>query len=429
MAPQRSNRRGTLLEVDRAEGRMLTVKDVQDAPMSKQAYFLKHRAAAREALEQGVEVFSEGNALLKELRTVFDWMAQERHATKINKRDFQKRLPEIHRKFPKLSTSFARMDLNNDCWLEWEEFVSFCLQDRRMEKAMQRQCIITVYGLDEGGSRMYKDIHDPTHMCETGTPPPLLPWEMSHVVEWRIEGLGLSHRGCPVTYAGMVVRSGACIASPPFRAAGACGFLRFWPAGFFTETSRRKKASLPPGPADPAPSSDAWCCIGASMPTATHLKFRFFIGDGTLSGENLTKSSKRECFWSEGTHVGQIWAPPATDPPAALRESSHIIVGMEIYQNCAVHQGTIKTQRDNHTVRHNRRPALGKTILDGDPVVGSVLLGKSASLPLLKPKRARSPKGNRSVLGVSTGSEFSSLASSPRSRAPPPFPSVYRCND
>ena len=30
----------------------------------------------------------------------------------------------------KIATNFIRMDSNGDCWLEWHEFVTFCVQDR-----------------------------------------------------------------------------------------------------------------------------------------------------------------------------------------------------------------------------------------------------------------------------------------------------------
>merc|ERR1719401_2982544 len=99
---------------------------------------------------------------------------------------------------------------------------------------LNRARTVTVYGVDGSGKRSYKDFRDPAHMCETGAAPPLLPWEVSHVVEWRIEGLTVSRKGAPAMYAGVPIRPGTSIASPPFRAGGVCGSLRLWPAGYYS---------------------------------------------------------------------------------------------------------------------------------------------------------------------------------------------------
>lgn len=309
---------------------------------------------------------------------MFDWMAQERGAARMSMRHFKTRLPEIHKKFPQLTKAFMRMDMNNDCWLEWEEFASFCLRDERMKEMMRRAMTVSVYGRDKDGSRTYKDSHDPTFACETGMPTPILPWESAHVVEWRIEGLRLSRKGSPATYAGVVVRPGTSIASPPFRAAGINGFLRFWPAGFYTETNRRKKASAPPGENELisgghclAPCANSWCCIGACLPHGSHLILRFFVGDESCA--------RRECFWSEGIHSEQLWAPSAQEAPADLIHRDELIVGVEILRNLGKRHGRPHPKQIRHSTRINHRPELP----DPDPVNGSVLLGRARSFPSL----------------------------------------------
>lgn len=350
--------------------------------LSKHAYFLAHRNQARDAYEQGVEVFSEGNALLKELRTVFDWMAQERNAQRIPSRHFKQRLPEIHRKFPKLATSFARMDANSDGWLDWDEFVSFCLKDKRLHDIMRRAQMLTVYGLDCDGRRTYKDELDPAHMCELGMPPHLLPWELSQVVEWRIEGIQWSNHGSPLKHGSLTLKAGTFIASPPFRAAGVAGSLRFWPAGYWTEAARRQKANVPlgkdtlnSGVVQP-PSHDTWCCLGVCMPATTHLLLRFFIAD--------ERSEKRDIYWVEGINAGQIWAPLGKELPAAVRASDTIVVGVEIFRNLGMPHVPSRN-RMSETAKSIRRPSIRKGVLDSADVTGSILLGRPQSLPALLP--------------------------------------------
>jgi len=347
--------------------------------MSKHNYMLAHQAEAREAFEEGLDTFKSGNALLSDLRKMFDWMAQEEGATKIASRKFKQRLPEIHKKFPQLAMSFTRMDENSDCWLTWEEFASFCLKDEGLKKMLKRSTSMTVYGLDGAGTRTYKDFMDPAHMCETSIAPPLLPWEKAHVVEWRIEGLKPCYKGAPCIFAGKPVVAGSCFASPPFRAAGVNGYLRFWPAGYWTETQRRRKAALPPssedivsGGANPLPPVDSWCCVGAVVPTGTHLVLRFFVGDA--------KSPKRECFWSEGNHAHGIWAPPSIQVPKELIDSNEVVVGLEIIQNLGAQHGKPKIAHLGFPGRHNRRPQLR----DLPPSVTTLAAGgRSQSLPLL----------------------------------------------
>lgn len=301
--------------------------------MSKYAYFLSGKDAARSAYEGHVGAFSDGDILISQLHTLFDWMAEEQNATRMSSRKFKMRLPEIHRKFPQLTMSFTRMDANGDCWLEWSEFVEFCLKDKRLHETIRRAICITVYGVDKTGQRTFKEVLDPAHMCETGISPPMLPWEDAHIVEWRIEGLKLSHRGSPTTYGGMEVKPGCFIASPPFRAGGVCGFLRFWPTGYYPPSRRRKKASLPVGyetimsdGSHPMPDWQSWCCIGAFVPQGTHLIYKFFVGD--------THSDEQEFYWSECTHARQLWSPPDKVPPASLTQDGGVlVVGIEILRN------------------------------------------------------------------------------------------------
>jgi len=229
-------------------------------------------------LYHGVPEFEEEGELIKELRSIFDWMAQEKGALKIPSRKFKERVPELHRRMPQIASSFRRMDANGDCWLEWSEFATFCLKDKRLLHQMKRTTTISVYGKEKGGQISYKELLDPHRQCEVGTIPPLLPWEVSHVVEWRIENLVIGPlRGSPVLHGPIVVRPGISLASPPFRGAGICGFLRFWPAGYWTEAQRRLKTMVaaPHFSSDeqnkspyPMPPPDAWCCLGCIVDDA-----------------------------------------------------------------------------------------------------------------------------------------------------------------
>lgn len=326
--------------------------------MSKYAYFLSNKDAARNAYEDHVEAFSDGDALISQLRRLFDWMAEEVGADRIPSRKFKMRLPEVHRKFPHFTTSFSRMDANGDAWLEWKEFVNFCLKDQRLADSVRRSICVTVYGVDRAGVKAFKEVLDPAHMCETGISPPILPWETAHIVEWRIEGLKLSHRGSPTTYGGIEVRPGSFIASPPFRAAGAHGFLRFWPQGYYPTPTSRRKAALPVGHekimsdgSHPMPSHESWCCIGACMPAGTHLVFRFFIGDA--------KSDEREFFWSSCTHARQLWAPPDRQPaPGLLKDDGVFTIGVEILRNVHTHDGKDVMHHGDLAARHSTRPAV-----------------------------------------------------------------------
>lgn len=345
--------------------------------MNKYDFFMLNRDAAIEGTN-GIPAFVGATTLLTELRTVFDWIAQEPRAQRIPCRVFRQRLPEIHRIFPQVASSFARMDANGDGWLTWSEFVTFCLRDERLPKILQRSSCLTVYGRADG-SRTYKDALDPARTCELCGPPPILPWETSHVVEWRIEGLQLSCKGSPVAYRGMPLRPGGSIASPPFQAAGVSGFLRFWPMGYWTGTQRQRKSAIPPGTEalvagapSQLPSTSSWCCLGVCLPPGTHLVVRFDV--------HGLKSPAKECYWEVGTSAAQLWAPPESEAPADLVAAiGPVVVGIEILRNLAADHCVPRPERVGPSARRARRPPVS----DAGGVVGSVLLGRAESLPKL----------------------------------------------
>lgn len=148
---------------------------------------------------------------------------------------------------------------------------------------------------------------------------------------------------------------GSAFASPRFRAAGVTGYLRFWPAGYWTENQRRKH-TLEQKPRDGGaapPSSDAWCCIGVCFPSCTHLCLRFFVADA--------KSEVLQCYWSEGVHMSSIWGPPIKDPPPELTHGGSLVVGIEILQNRGDPHGRpanrhAKLKHLDYGVRHGERP-------------------------------------------------------------------------
>mmetsp|Transcript_21081 Transcript_21081/g.60961 ORF Transcript_21081/g.60961 Transcript_21081/m.60961 type:complete len:380 (-) Transcript_21081:46-1185(-) len=356
---------------------------------SKYAFFLEHHPVALASFNQKPGAFGDDNPLYQELRTVYDWMAQSRGAQRISCRRFKQRLPEIHKKFPQLAKCFSSMDYNSDGWLDWEEFLTFCLTDKRMHAMMNRARLMTVYGVDAKGGKSFKDINDPRHMCETSASPPMLPWETAHVVEWRIEDLIVSRKGAPCMYGGIPIRPGKSIVSPPFRAAGVCGSLRFWPAGYYSDPQRRSKACLAPGAEDfaaatfdggirplRAPSHDAWGCLGVSdLPNGTRLKLRFFIGS--------KKSEVRDCAWREGVHASQLWSPPDKEPPPEINVGETLVVGIEILRNIdGDHWGVKPRSAAAEMYRHNKRPALPDSTL----VSGSSLLGRAQEMQVQQPR-------------------------------------------
>jgi len=351
------------------------------ASFNKCDYLLENLETACAAFEVPVAAFGENNDLLLELRTVFDWMAEEKGATRIPSRQFKARLPEIHKKFPLLAMNFARMDRNGDCWLDWNEFVTFCLKDERLHRTMKRATSIHVYSVDHKGARMYKDTMDPVHACENSTVPPLLPWESHHCVEWRIEGLEYNDRGLPVLFGGNPINPGACITSPPFLAAGVSGCLKFWPVSYWNEARRRKKSAVPGGEEDrstgglcPLPAVNSWCCVGVSLPPGEHLQLRFYVGDQS--------SEIRECYWSKGIHAAQLWAPGGKSPleEAGMRNSSRLVVGIEIHRNKGIVHGKPKMIKLLDKARLNTRPAMKPPLGVALPN-NSVLLSRSSSMP------------------------------------------------
>jgi len=337
-------------------------------------------------LRRGEPEFEEEIPLIKELRAIFDWMAQEKDATKMSHRKFTHRLPELHRRMPQIARSFKHMDRNGDCWLEWEEFMDFCLKEVSLMQQMKRTTVVTVYAKERDGQISYKELLDPRRMCDMGTVPPLLPWEVSHVVEWRVDGLQCGPtRGFPIRQGPIVVRPGTSLASPPFRAAGVSGVLKFWPSGYWTEAQRRGKvqASAPHFSTDekiigphPMPPPDAWCCVGCTLPAGTHLVFRFFIGDW--------KSEKRECFWHEGNFPGCLWSPIDMERPP-MKEGDSLRVGIEIFRNLSAPNGHPPPQHKQLGVK--KRTAFIRNAQESvDQLKASqaiTLENKSMSLPAL----------------------------------------------
>lgn len=339
--------------------------------LSKFDYFLQHRPAACDGYSNihQHQAFSDGNELLHELRTVFDWIAEEKGVDRVTLRKFNERLQEIHRVFPLLSKSFAQMDSNNDCWLEYSEFVEFCLQDKRLDKQLRRSTRITVYGLDANGRRTYKDTVDPDVMCEMSVPPPILPWEVCHVVEWKIANYE------PDSHAKIVgprVQPGFSMASIPFRAAGVCGYLRFWPVSFYTATQRRKRAAVLPvvddcctGRSFDPPDARSWCCLGACFDDNVHLHIRFFVAD--------QRSEVRTYFWTRGINSHQVWSPPSPYVPS----EGPLLVGIEIHRNLRMQNGRPEVRSHNAQERNNVRPNLNQPAKPST----SVLLGCKPALP------------------------------------------------
>mmetsp|Transcript_2477 Transcript_2477/g.6192 ORF Transcript_2477/g.6192 Transcript_2477/m.6192 type:complete len:506 (+) Transcript_2477:90-1607(+) len=312
-------------------------------------------------LEEGEPHFTDDTPLQKALRLLFNWMAAEPGARRIASKDFKARLPEVYRRLPDIATSFRRMDSNSDGWLEWEEFRAFFLEDSRILQQMRRSNAMSVFGKEKTGAVVYKEVLNPARMCEMGQPPALLPWEVAHVVEWRITGLSVgAQRNAPVKYGSEVIRPGMYIASPPFNAAGASGFLRFWPMGFWTEAQRRSKLAIPHRKIDKltqgtfeSPPTEAWCCLGACFPEGTRLVLKYFVEDDS--------SEERDCVWHSGTHYGQVWSPPVSVAPK-LEQGDSLVVGLEITQNVTQPHGKGGSKYvplvSDHIVRHSRRPLI-----------------------------------------------------------------------
>jgi len=364
--------------------------------MSKFDYFLQQRDEARRIFQEPCSAFADCSDLLQELRVVFDWMAQERGSMKISSRKFKQQLPEIHKKFPLLASNFERMDANGDCWLEWTEFADFCLQDDRLRKAMKRMTSVSAYGVDYSGKWAYKDHHDSHHGCEISLSPPMLPWEKMHVVEWRIEGLSYNgcQKGLPVLNFGSPVTPGTYLSSPPFRAAGVSGFLRFWPAGYWTEAQQRKKSSQPGCPQEKEvddglvawPGPRTWSCLGVCLPPGSNLELRFFVGGN--------RSDVRSCYWSKGVNAAQLWAPRGQWAPpevVGLGPQEPLTVGIEILRNKGVLHRKPVVSKIHPRSRHDTRPALKPVGFVSLPKQSKLLSSWSSQPKMVEARPATSP--------------------------------------
>lgn len=146
------------------------------------------------------------------------------------------------------------------------------------------------------------------------------PVEERQRVEWHLKHLEMDLKLQQVKYKGLLMQPGRHIASQCVHLAGVQGFLRFWPNGYFNYTqSGRFKSEFDLG----GMRADSWCAVGLFMPSGTHFKVRFFVGD--------ERSEPRECYWSDGSLVRQIWMPDAKEPPQDLHD---LVVGVEVFKNC-----------------------------------------------------------------------------------------------
>eukprot|EP00930_Biecheleria_cincta_P060201 TRINITY_DN45893_c0_g1_i1.p1 TRINITY_DN45893_c0_g1~~TRINITY_DN45893_c0_g1_i1.p1 ORF type:complete len:433 (-),score=66.03 TRINITY_DN45893_c0_g1_i1:39-1337(-) len=370
-------------------------------------FFLESREPAQLARTCDVPALTDSHLLLGELRLVFDWIGGQKNCERIPRRVFKKKLPEIHAKFPQLAANFSAMDTNHNYHLEWTEFVDFCLKDERFAESLKRATDLQVYSVDIDGNKLSKATFDPVHACELGSQTEMLPWEVRHVVEWRVRGLTWTRRG--VMQWGRLLQPGDYISSPSFAAAGVRGCLRFWPAGYFNEAQRQQKNRRParlateelaaktPGglhALQPMPNVNAWCCLGASLPEGTHLDIRFFVADA--------RSEKRECYWRQAVHAAQLWAPVEKTPPKEVleqTEADHITVGIEIFRNVNGPHRASKPQRLSQTQRWSRRPALKQR--GGAKPCSSFILNRTAKVPT--PVGAREHQPGMTLPDLSVG--------------------------
>lgn len=294
--------------------------------MSPAAYFLKHRQSAvdnLEAIKDGrkASALVGPSPLMLLLRKIFDQLGDEPGALLITARSYNEKIPEFTKKYPQLASHFRKMDMDNSATLDWDEFVKFSLSNE-VNAATKRLNLVTVHGheTDPVSARMYKTFKnpgEPTRACEMGGPPPLLPWEQHHRVEWVIDELDADRKLLQVKYHGLEIPPGKYISSPPFDAAGVRGFFRFWPNGYFSNIQKRERGEMDLG----GLRADSWCAIGVFFPHGTHLKFRFFVGEEF--------SSERECYFNDGALVKQIWTPDALEPP----KLDSFSVGIEVTRN------------------------------------------------------------------------------------------------
>eukprot|EP00928_Gymnodinium_smaydae_P045798 TRINITY_DN30486_c0_g1_i1.p1 TRINITY_DN30486_c0_g1~~TRINITY_DN30486_c0_g1_i1.p1 ORF type:complete len:433 (-),score=96.54 TRINITY_DN30486_c0_g1_i1:255-1553(-) len=400
--------------------------------ISKHEYILEHLSEAHRAFS-GDDGFRDENALLTDLRSVFDWIAQEKAATRVQRGRLARRRPELNKLFPEFAKRLLMLEMEGGRWLELDEFLAFCLKDDLLQQQLEKARAITVYGIEAGGKRTVKDQHDRLHMVETGVPAPLLPWETSHRIEWRIVGMRHSQRGSPVTYGGMRIAPGVSIQSPPFQGGGINGTLRLWPAGYHTTAQtqlKQKMVTLPGGACcDDPPAGKQWCCVGlCGVPAGTCLVVRFFIGD--------MMSARRRCTWSEGHHTKQVWAPLLDDVPQQLIEATELTVGVEIFANhgsdaTAIHRCPADWRA---AARKRRRPTLhkgGEPSLPGTRSLPSLWAGPRASSAALSGSASLTSLGSLGLGGVSSvslgvGSASAADAASASDVSSPAKSSPYR---
>jgi len=301
--------------------------------MAPAAYFLKHRQSAVDNLEavksgRKASAFLGQSPLTMLLRKVFDQLGGEVGATTITARTYNEKVPELAKKYPQLSSHFKKMDQDNNATLDWDEFLEFSLSND-MKEATKRLNLVTVHGheidpVSTQTCKQFKNPREPVRGCEVGGPPPLLPWEKSHRVEWVIDELDADRKLLQVKYHGLEIPPGKYISSPPFDAAGVRGHFRFWPNGYFSNIQKRERGEMDLG----GLRADACCAIGVFFPRGTHLKFRFFVGDEF--------STVRECYFNDGALVKQIWTPDALEPP----KLDSFSVGIEVSRNLRqLHEG------------------------------------------------------------------------------------------
>lgn len=148
----------------------------------------------------------------------------------------------------------------------------------------------------------------------------MLPGEQCHRVQWTIKGLRFDRKLLQLTHGSVEMPPGKSIASPPFRAGGVCGYFRFWPNGFLSNSQRRRADGHDLG----GLVGNSWCCLGVFLPGGSHLRVRFFCGEA--------KSQFKTVYWNQGTNVQQLWTPTATQPPN-FDDLSDFPVGIEIAAN------------------------------------------------------------------------------------------------
>jgi len=277
------------------------------------------------------DIFGDQNELLGQVRVIFDWLAQKPDATTISRARFQERAPELERKFPQIASSFGRIDEHGHGCFTLEEFQNFCFKSSWLQARTKKLEAVTVFGCDAAGNRTYKENADPEFMCELQSSSPLLPWEVCHIVDWRLANLRSHPMWTAPRVGGLPWPAGKHFDSSPFCAAGARGFLRFWPGGQFNAPQQRLR-SFPnmnrggdyfDDSHTHAPGARG-CCIGLIMPPGTHLTFRFFVGQA--------RSQVRELTWSFGGHAAQVWSPIEDGPPS-LADGEHLVAGVEILKN------------------------------------------------------------------------------------------------